>query len=113
MLIWLGVITTIIINGDIFGIAENALRRTQEEIDKELRIGEGEEIYGGKTIEEWVLGLTIEQVTDTNPGVLSGTGSDEDPYLIESVEDLVTFVKNMRCDRNTGSNINSINKNVS
>jgi prepilin-type N-terminal cleavage/methylation domain-containing protein len=34
---------------------------------------------------------TVPKVTDSNPGVLSGSGSGSDPYLIESIEDLVAF----------------------
>jgi len=37
-------------------------------------------------------GMTVsEKVIDTNPGILSGTGIEEDPFLIESIEDLVAF----------------------
>ena len=43
------------------------------------------------TINEYVTGITIEQVTDENPGVLEGTGTDDDPYTINSIEDLVFF----------------------
>jgi type IV pilus assembly protein PilA len=35
--------------------------------------------------------VTVPKVTDSNPGVLSGSGSGSDPYLIESIEDLVAF----------------------
>lgn len=31
----------------------------------------------------------IEQVTDTNPGAFNGAGTQGDPYLVESIEDLV------------------------
>jgi|GEM_PF-1769510 len=33
----------------------------------------------------------VTTTTDGNPGVLSGTGTSEDPYLIESIEDLVAL----------------------
>ncbi|HOZ54318.1 MAG TPA: hypothetical protein PKY25_03220 [Bacilli bacterium] len=34
---------------------------------------------------------TISSVSDVSPGTLSGTGTSVDPYLIESIEDLVAF----------------------
>lgn len=33
----------------------------------------------------------VEQVTDQNPGELDGEGTQENPYLIESIEDLIKF----------------------
>lgn len=38
---------------------------------------------------------TVEQVTDENPGVLEGIGTDDDPYTINSIEDLVAFASNV------------------
>ena len=35
--------------------------------------------------------LDVPVVTDEKPGELAGTGSEDDPYLIESIEDLVAF----------------------
>lgn len=34
---------------------------------------------------------SVSQVTDINPGVLEGNGTDVDPYVINSMEDLVIF----------------------
>ena len=42
-------------------------------------------------INETLNGVKVEQVTDTNPGVLEGTGTDIEPYVINSIEDLVFF----------------------
>lgn len=38
-----------------------------------------------------IITCTITNTTDTTPGVLSGTGTLGDPYLIESIEDLVAL----------------------
>ncbi|MBR6033815.1 MAG: hypothetical protein IKP28_03645 [Clostridia bacterium] len=42
---------------------------------------------------EWTDILTdgIKQVNDANPGVLEGSGTEADPYTINSIEDLVAF----------------------
>jgi len=40
--------------------------------------------------------IYIEHVNDTTPGFLAGTGTESDPYLIESGEDLVVFSYNVR-----------------
>ena len=34
------------------------------------------------------------QIADTNPGEFNGTGTEDDPYLIESIEDLVALSTN-------------------
>ena len=40
---------------------------------------------------EAITGIEVEQVTDTNPGILEGNGTQSDPYVINSIEDLVFF----------------------
>lgn len=40
--------------------------------------------------------LEIELVDDKTPGKLAGKGTENDPYLIESVEDLIVFSYNVR-----------------
>ena len=54
--------------------------------------------YTDKTIEnmesyinERITGIEIEQVTDINPGILEGNGTEAEPYVINSIEDLVFF----------------------
>ena len=47
------------------------------------------------TINEYTTGTEVQQVTDENPVVLEGTGTDTDPYTIESIEDLVVFASNV------------------
>ena len=48
------------------------------------------------TINEYITGIKVEQVTDKDPGVLEGNGTDTDPYIINSIEDLVVFAYNVR-----------------
>lgn len=35
--------------------------------------------------------IDVEEVTDENPGELAGAGTEESPYLIQSIEDLIKF----------------------
>ena len=44
-------------------------------------------------VESYISEITkeVEQVTDENPGVLEGAGTDDAPYTINSIEDLVFF----------------------
>ena len=37
----------------------------------------------------------VSQVNDTNPGVLEGSGTEQDPFIINSIEDLVVFADNV------------------
>lgn len=42
-------------------------------------------------INEHTTGKIVEQVTDKKPGVLEGIGTEDNPYVINSIEDLVFF----------------------
>ena len=37
----------------------------------------------------------VRQVDDSNPGVLEGSGTEQDPFVINSIEDLVVFADNV------------------
>lgn len=39
--------------------------------------------------------IEVEEVTDTNPGEFAGSGTESDPYRIESIEDLVALSNNV------------------
>ncbi len=39
--------------------------------------------------------VNVEQVKDSNPGSFEGNGTDANPYLIQSIEDLVAFATNV------------------
>ena len=41
-------------------------------------------------------GVKVEKVTDVNPGKLEGSGTEADPYVINSIEDLVFFSYDVR-----------------
>ena len=68
--------------------AKNKTEQAQKE-EKE-NLGDMEDI-----LNEYTTGIEVEQVTDENPGVLEGTGTSEDPYTINSIEDLVFFASNV------------------
>ena len=70
------------------------LNRAQEAKEKTEKAQKEEQDKLGSmedTINEYTTGIEVEQVTDENPGVLEGTGTDDDPYTINSIEDLVCF----------------------
>ena len=71
--------------------AQNAKNRTEQaEKDEKEKLGDMEDV-----INEAISGIEVEQVTDENPGVLEGTGTEADPYIINSIEDLVFFASNV------------------
>ena len=43
----------------------------------------------------------VKQVDDSNPGVLEGSGTEEEPFVINSIEDLVVFADNVTKGTNT------------
>lgn len=66
---------------------QNAKNKTEEaEREEKEKLGDMEDI-----IDEYATGIKIEQVIDENPGVLEGTGTDGEPYTINSIEDLIFF----------------------
>ena len=61
--------------------SEGAIKREKIEIETTEAI-----------LKLWIEGgQNIEKVTDTNPGVLEGSGTENDPWTINSIEDLVAF----------------------
>ena len=46
-------------------------------------------------INEKQTGIIVSQVTDDHPGILEGNGTDENPYTINSIEDLIFFAYNV------------------
>ena len=89
VLLILAGLTIAAIGGDN-GILQNVARAKEEteqaEKDEKEKLGNMEDI-----LDEYVTRIKIEQVTDGNPGVLEGTGTDDNPYTINSIEDLVFF----------------------
>ena len=82
--------------------AEIMRRELAKKDDKTEVLGERENIIvkykeheiilkDGKLTEE----NQVKQVTDTTPGELAGNGTEEAPYLVQSIEDLVAFSNNV------------------
>lgn len=90
------------------GIIEITQDKLKEELDNQFEKDKTEIIDSGNgtyivkvsntnreyQIEDNNISL-IEKVTDTTPGELAGEGSQNNPYLIESVEDLVWFANDV------------------
>ena len=51
-------------------------------------------------INESQTNIVVEQVNDANPGTLEGVGTEENPYIINSIEDLVYFAYDVRNGNN-------------
>ena len=72
----------------------NQAKRAKEETEKgasneQAILNDYEDMINGNYVE-------IKQVTDENPGVLEGSGTESEPYTINSIEDLVVFSYNVR-----------------
>ncbi len=89
VLLILSGVTIVALSGDN-GILQRAVEAEEQtekaEKEEKEKLGDMED-----AINEYSTGITVEQVTDENPGVLEGTGTDDDPYTINSIEDLVFF----------------------
>ena len=67
--------------------AQEAKNKTEQgEKDEKTNLAQNEDL-----INEYIDGIEVEKVRDSNPGGLEGTGTDDDPYTINSIEDLVFF----------------------
>ena len=90
LLILAGVtIATLTGENGILTRANDAKEQTEQaEKDEKTNLSRTEDI-----INQYVYGIEVEQVTDTNPGVLEIEGTDT--YVINSIEDLVVFASNV------------------
>ncbi len=90
LLILAGVtIATLTGENGILTKAQDAKNKTEQaEKDEKTNLSRTEDI-----INQYVNGIEVEQVTDTNPGVLETEGTDA--YVINSIEDLVVFASNV------------------
>ena len=80
-------IVTLTGNNGLITQANRAKEETEKaEEEEKYNLAQQEDL-----INEYATGIKVEQVTDTNPGVLGGTGTEIDPYIINSIEDLVFF----------------------
>ena len=69
--------------------AQKAKNETEDAAQNEANILDSYQDIIYDTITE------VSQVEDNNPGVLEGSGTEEDPYTISSVEDFVVFSDNV------------------
>lgn len=88
LIILAGVTINIVLdqNGIIEKTQEAKNETKQAEKDEKKELGKAEDI-----INQYLTGIEVEQVTDANPGALEGSGTETEPYVINSIEDLVFF----------------------
>ena len=72
-------------NNGILAQAQKAKNETEKVAANEANILGNYEDYINNTTGD------VPQVDDSNPGTLEGSGTEEDPYTINSIEDLVSF----------------------
>lgn len=90
LLILAGVsITKLTGNNGILMQAAKAKSETENAQVKESSILKDYEDYINNAIGD------VSQVYDSNPGVLEGSGTEQDPFVINSIEDLVVFANNV------------------
>ena len=92
VLLILAGVSIAMLTGDngILNQAKKAKEETKKGASNEQAIlNDYEDMINGNYVE-------IKQVTDENPGVLEGSGTESDPYTINSIEDLVVFASNVR-----------------
>ena len=77
-------------NGLFIKVQEAKKETEQAEKEEKEKLGDMED-----TINEYTTGTEVQQVTDKNPGILEGTGTEADPYTINSIEDLVFFANDV------------------
>lgn len=63
-------------------------------------------------IENYKQGIVIEKVEDEAPGVLEGRGTEDSPYIISSIEDLLIFSHNVREGNNYEGKIIELKQNL-
>ena len=80
------------------GILTQAQRAKQE---TENAQAEEENLLGGYEDAIYEATGDVKQVDDSNPGVLEGSGTEEDPFVINSIEDLIVFADNVTKGTNT------------
>ena len=76
---------------------ENGIVTKAKEATEKWKLGEDEEKNKLNSMEEIMNSILGEETKaeDSNPGNLAGDGTEENPFLIESIEDLVAFSNNV------------------
>ena len=75
--------------------AQRAKNETEETQKEEQNILDSYENYLNDVTGD------VSQVDDSNPGVLEGSGTQQEPFIINSIEDLVVFADNVTKGSNT------------
>ena len=75
--------------------AQRAKNETEEAQKEEQNILDSYENYLNDVTGD------VSQVDDSNPGVLEGSGTQQEPFIINSIEDLVVFADNVTKGSNT------------
>jgi len=87
LLILAAVAISSITNDGILSYAQNAAKDYNKAVlNEKYYLTELEEL-----LKENQTGVKVEKVTDSNPGVLEGSGTQADPYVVNSMEDFVFF----------------------
>ena len=80
-------------------VGENGIITQAQRAKENTELAEAQEKEDMEKLEDEmnaaITGIKVEQVTDENPGILEGTGTETDPYTINSIEDLVVFANNV------------------
>ena len=78
----------------------NGILQRASEAKERTEAAQTEEQTALSTYEDYIYEYTseieVEQVTDTNPGALEGSGTENEPYVINSIEDLVFFAHDVK-----------------
>lgn len=80
---------------DIISWATDAVDKNNE-----ASLNDKNSLLEAEDIIEETSGIKVEKTTDTAPGVLEGSGSEEDPYVINSIEDLIFFAYDVKNGNN-------------
>ena len=82
---------------------ENGILTQAKKAKEETEKAQQEEQDILKDYENYLNDVTgdVSQVEDSNPGVLEGSGTEESPFVINSIEDLVAFADNVTKGTNT------------
>ncbi len=102
----IALVITIIVLLILAGVAiamlsgENGILKKAAEAKTKTELGKKEEKTDLERMEELLNesteGYSVEQVKDKDPGVLEGKGTESEPYVINSIEDLVFFAYDVR-----------------
>ncbi len=94
-------------NGIITQAKKSKIETENAELDEQQKIDSINSF-----IENYKQGIIIKKVEDEAPGVLEGRGTQDSPYIISSIEDLLTFSHNVREGNNYEGKIIELKQNL-